>query len=102
MLKDPTAPGKEYAYTVVKRRDGLSLAVRFGNWRYTEWGSPDQAELYDLDADPQEFTNLVGKKESVDVLTRAKQVLAKAEAHAKSQFIAPPKPESLKANPERP
>lgn len=87
MLQDPTAPGKQYAYTVVKRRDSLGLAVRFENWRYTEWGSPDQAELYDLNADPQEFTNLVGKKTSADVLARARQVLAQAQAHAKSQSL---------------
>jgi iduronate 2-sulfatase len=86
MLKDPSVPGKEYAYTVVKRRDQLGLAIRFDHWRYTEWGSPAQAELYDLKSDPREFTNLVGKKEHAAVLDRARQILAKAQQHAKSQL----------------
>jgi arylsulfatase A-like enzyme len=91
MLKDPTVPGKEYAYTVVKRRDQLGLAIRFDHWRYTEWSSPAQAELYDLDSDPKEFTNLVGKKEHAAVLNRARQILAKAQQHAKSQLTPGPK-----------
>jgi hypothetical protein len=33
------------------------------------------------------LSNLVGKKESTDLLARAKQVVAKAQAHAKSQFL---------------
>jgi iduronate 2-sulfatase len=91
MLKDSTAPGKEYAYTVVKRGDQLGLAIRFDHWRYTEWGSPAQAELYDLNSDPKEFTNLVGKQDHAEVLGRAKELLAKAEKHAKGQSKPDPK-----------
>lgn len=91
LLKDAGAPGKEYAYTVVKRGNQLGRAIRFEHWRYTEWGSPDQAELYDLKSDPREFTNLAGKKEHAAVRDRAQQILAKAQQYAKSQL--PPTPE---------
>ncbi len=91
MLKNPAAPGKEYAYTVVRRGDQLGRAIRFEHWRYTEWGSPDQAELYDLNSDPKEFTNLVIKNDYAEVLGRARKLLDKAEQHAKGQRHPDPK-----------
>ncbi len=91
LLKDPSAPGKDYAYTVVKRGEQLGLAIRFDQWRYTEWASPDLAELYDLKADPGEFTNLVRDKNHSDTLRRARELLAKAEQHAKAQAKPAPK-----------
>ena len=48
-----------------------------------EGGSPDQAELYNLDADPKEFTNLVGDSQHPEVLARARLLLEKAQQHAK-------------------
>ncbi|MDQ5979254.1 MAG: iduronate 2-sulfatase [Verrucomicrobiota bacterium] len=83
LLHDPTATGKEYAYTVVRRGDQLGRAIRFDHWRYTEWGSPDNAELYDLHADPTEFTNLISNPVHAAILARAKALLAQAEQHAK-------------------
>jgi arylsulfatase A-like enzyme len=90
-LKDPEAAGKEYAYTVVVRGDKLGRAIRFDHWRYTEWGSPDQAELYDLNTDAGEFTNLVNKADYGEVLLRARQLLAKADLHAKRPSNPAPK-----------
>jgi arylsulfatase A-like enzyme len=57
-LRDAAAPGKEWAYTVVRRGEALGRAIRFEGWRYTEWGGPGQIELYDLAGDPHEWTNL--------------------------------------------
>jgi iduronate 2-sulfatase len=88
LLRDPGAPGKAYAYTVVKRGEKLGLAIRFEHWRYTEWGSPDQAELYDLNGDPKEFTNLAKNAAYAEVLNRAQQMLAQAQQHA----LGPDKP----------
>jgi iduronate 2-sulfatase len=92
-LKNPESPGKEYAYTVVKRGNQLGLAIRFDHWRYTEWGSPDQAELYDLNADPKEFTNLATQAEHAATLGRARQLLEQAQRLALGQ--ANPNPNGL-------
>lgn len=84
MLKDPAAPGKEYAYTVVRRKDTLGQAIRFGQYRYTEWGSPELNEFYDLDADPRERTNLAQNPEKAPLVKQAQALLEKVRASAQS------------------
>ena len=56
MLGDPASPGKNVAYTVVRRGPRLGKAIRSGRWRYALW--PDGEELYDLGNDPDEYVNL--------------------------------------------
>ena len=61
LLRDPGAPRDRPAYTVLAIGDGeedLARTVRSERFRYTEWGSPERAELYDHDADPHELRNL--------------------------------------------
>ena len=55
--------------------DGRS--VRFGNWRYTEYG-PDGAkgvELFDLKRDPGEYRNLASQSRYRSVIARLKPML---------------------------
>jgi choline-sulfatase len=55
MLQDPAATVKDAAFTQV--RNGYS--VRTDRWRYVEWAGGEQgAQLYDMDNDPAETTNL--------------------------------------------
>jgi iduronate 2-sulfatase len=55
MLQDPAASVKDAAFT--QARNGYS--VRTDRWRYIEWESGEQgAQLYDMDKDPGETTNL--------------------------------------------
>ena len=82
MLRDPSAPGKDRAYTVVVRGKELGYAVRFGQYRYTEWGTPDQNELYDLTADPRERTNLARNPEKAAIVRQARGILETARAEA--------------------
>ncbi|MBM4153206.1 MAG: DUF4976 domain-containing protein, partial [Kiritimatiellaceae bacterium] len=82
MLKDPSAPGKPWAYTVVKRKNLLGHAIRFENYRYTEWGSPEQNELYDLTNDPKERTNLAQNPEKNKLLKQAQALLTEVRANA--------------------
>jgi uncharacterized sulfatase len=71
LLDDPTRKwDRVVTYTVVGRGKGqagkgsmLGRTVRSDRYRYTEWGSPKDAELYDHEKDPHELTNLAGKPE---------------------------------------
>ncbi len=55
MLQDPTATVKDAAFT--QARNGYS--IRTERWRYIEWDEGRQgAQLYDMNADPAETTNL--------------------------------------------
>jgi uncharacterized sulfatase len=57
LLRDPEAPIKTAAFSVVHRPEGLGRSVRTDRFRYTEW--PDgSVELYDGWTDPQDHTNL--------------------------------------------
>lgn len=58
LLDDPGHAGKDVAYTVVSRGGLLGRSIRTDRWRYAEWGSRDQAELYDIENDPYEDHNL--------------------------------------------
>ena len=59
LLEEPSGEGKEVVYTVVSRARLLGRSIRTVRWRYAEWGSPEEAELYDLENDPHEDHNLV-------------------------------------------
>ena len=55
LLQDPERSWKRAAFTSQSARNH---SVRTPKWRYTEWGGPENAELYDHENDPGEFNNL--------------------------------------------
>lgn len=78
LLSDPILPWKKAAYTVVTRAGGiLGRAVHTERYRYTEWGEPKTAELYDLVDDPHEYVNLVRDEKHVSVLPELQSLLSK-------------------------
>jgi len=62
LLCDPLQPWKRAAFTVCRMAEYTGRSVRTKRWRYTDWQScatsQRQFELYDLDSDPWEQTNL--------------------------------------------
>lgn len=55
LLRDPDRPWKKAAFTC---QGSQNQSLRTQRWRYTEWGGPENAELYDHRNDPGEFANL--------------------------------------------
>ena len=57
LLRDPAAPGKPAAFTLVTRGNARGDSIRTDRWRFTRW-SDGTAELYDHSTDPEEDHNV--------------------------------------------
>ena len=79
LLSDPKRPWKKAVFTqVLRERKGspvMGRSIRTERWRYTEWGGPDVAELYDHDRDPHELHNLAGDGAQRQTLTELQSML---------------------------
>ena len=65
MLQDPAATVQDAAFT--QARNGY--AVRTDRWRYIEWNGAEQgAQLYDMEKDPGETTNLAADPQHAAVV----------------------------------
>ena len=57
--------------------------VRTPRYRYTEWGRGEfGTELYDYQADPEEFTNLAESKKHSQIVARLKNLLKESVQRA--------------------
>jgi iduronate 2-sulfatase len=73
MLQDPATTVKDAAFTQV--RNGYS--VRTDRWRYIEWAGGEQgAQLYDMEKDPGETTNLATDAQHAATVTELRARLA--------------------------
>ncbi|WP_413430926.1 sulfatase [Crateriforma spongiae] len=87
LLNHPERKGKkEYAYTVVKRGPKLGYAIRNQHWRYARW--PDGEELYDLQNDPLEKENLVGRRSFDKRIDQLRSALDVKQREASAQRMA--------------
>ena len=89
LLDNPTGLGKDVAYTVVTRGKLLGRSIRTARWRYAEWGSADQAELYDLRDDPHEDRNLAGDAQHQQQRQTMHRLLVESRQRAESESVSP-------------
>ena len=82
VLKNPRHQGKQEAYTVVSRGKKLGRSIRTARWRYAEWESSTQAELYDLENDPLEFDNLINDPKWAELKLNLRHRLNEAQKRA--------------------
>ena len=75
LLDDPKQPWKKAAFTSLARRNVYGRSVRTARYRYTEWGDEKLAELYDHQADPHEYTNLVNDPKHASTLAEMRRTL---------------------------
>jgi arylsulfatase A-like enzyme len=74
-LKDASFPGRQQVLT---QGNPGGASIRTERYRYTEWdGGKKGAMLYDLQEDPDEFTNLVDDPEYAKIRRRLKRELAR-------------------------
>lgn len=74
-LERPAHSTRDSAYTVVTRGTMLGRSIRTKRWRYAEWGSETENELYDLTKDPAEQTNLARQDEFEATVVSLRKVL---------------------------
>jgi len=84
LIRKPDTPGRPSAYTVVSRGTQLGRSIRTKRWRYAEWGEAKAAELYDLQRDPREYTNLAKSPQHRNIVRQMKSRLAKRQSQAES------------------
>ncbi|MHC4540987.1 MAG: sulfatase, partial [Planctomycetota bacterium] len=72
LLRDPQRPWKKAAFTSQSARNH---SLRTERWRYTEWGGPENAELYDHQRDPGEFNNLAKNPRHSATVAELRQLL---------------------------
>ncbi len=71
-LDDPKAVVREFAYS----GSGRQRSVRTDRWAYMSYGKNGGEELYDMHADPEQFTNLARDQKYADVLRELRARLA--------------------------
>jgi uncharacterized sulfatase len=78
LLDDPTAKWDRPAFTQVWRQTFPGHSVRTERWRYTEWANGKQGvELYDHQADPNEWKNLAADSKFADTVKEMQTLVRK-------------------------
>lgn len=82
VLNDPQTTVKDAAFTQVRRGKFHGYSVRTDRWRYTLWdGGRKGDQLYDMQADPGERTNLAADPQHADTVARLRRRIAEYAAN---------------------
>ena len=81
ILKDPTAPGEEVAFSQYPRGQHVGYSIRTARYRYTEWRSKDDlhsnpmaVELYDYGSEGEK-RNVAGETALLETQNRLRRLL---------------------------
>jgi len=76
LLDDPTREAREAAFAVSPMQRGFLLRTK--KWAYIQYGEDASRgiELYDMERDPKQFTNLAGKPECAPLVESFKKRMA--------------------------
>jgi uncharacterized sulfatase len=78
VVDDPAKMVKSAAYTQVKRGQFHGYSIRTDRWRYTLWDDGKKGEqLFDMQVDPRELTNLSARPELADVIKDLREQVRK-------------------------
>ena len=76
LLENPSAKGRDAAFTLAMRGQNYGQAVRTERWRYIQW-SDGNAELYDELSDREETNDVSGDPKNATVIKELKAKLDK-------------------------
>ncbi len=78
LIEDLAAPWDHAAFSINARHDQpVNLAVSTDRFRYIEYADANKpAELYDIQADPREWTNLAGEARHAEALAAMRKLAA--------------------------
>ncbi len=87
MLDDPSHVVRDAAFSVAPMRKGFLL--REDNWSYIQYGENAQngIELYDIQKDPGQFTNLARKEDFQPIVTEFQQKMANKLAEIRNNDL---------------
>lgn len=75
-LDNPSQAVNDAAFTQVRHGNWHGYSIRTARWRYTLWDDGNKGEqLYDMQADPGETTNLAGQSRQADTIAQLRQRL---------------------------
>ncbi len=92
-LDNPSHKVRDYAFSISQNagKGGNAFALRSQKWAYIQYGEngEDGAELYDMEHDEKQYSNLANKASYAEVVQQMQQLLNQKLAEVKSNDLQP-------------